>query len=220
MKIAILGGTFNPVHIGHLAMADDVCNCLGYDKVLFIPTFIPPHKQMNHVESPENRIGMLKAAFKNDPRFEVEPCEIERGGVSYTIDTVHFIIEKYKDVLDGKIGLIIGQENASEFDKWKGAEELASITDIIIAQRQKVITVDTKGFENTPTGNYAGDFNEKDYLNVFKTFKHHYVPLENLILPVSSTEIRARIAGKFGWRYLVPSGVFEYIVENKLYGHK
>lgn len=219
MKFAILGGTFNPVHIGHLALADDVCKSLGYDKVIFIPTFIPPHKQMAHVESGEDRAQMLKNSFAGDERFIVDTCEIDRGGVSYTIDTVHHLIEKYKGELDGKFGLIMGQENAFEFDKWKGADELAEITDIIIAQRQQSKSVDTKGFENKSTGAYTGGFNNEDYLNVFNNFNHHYVPLKNLILPVSSTEIRARIASGSGWRYLVPEAVFKYIVEKKLYDY-
>nr|WP_318659774.1 nicotinate (nicotinamide) nucleotide adenylyltransferase [uncultured Treponema sp.] len=219
MKIAIFGGTFNPVHIGHIALADDVCRTLGYDKVLFVPTFIPPHKKMLHVESAENRVAMLKNTFKSDSRFVAETCEVDRGGVSYTIDTVHTLIEKYKGELDGKFGLIMGQENAFEFNKWKGASELAEITDIIIAQRQKAISVDTDGFENENTGEYTGGFNSSEYLKIFSQFPFNYIPLKNLILPVSSTEIRARIAKGAGWRYLVPQAVYDYIIENKLYGY-
>ena len=220
MKIAILGGSFNPVHIGHLALADDVCKSLCYDKVLFVPVYVPPHKQMSCAETPEHRIAMLQRAFKNDSRFEVEPCEIERKGISYTVDTVHYLMEKYKGIIEGKFGLIMGQENAAEFDKWKGAEKLASVTDIIIARRVSLCCTGTSGFENRHSNGYTGGFDNDDSLKISSGFKHDFIELKNLVLPVSSTEIRARIANNFGWRYLVPDGVFEYILKYKLYGCK
>lgn len=217
MKLAIFGGTFNPVHIGHLAMADDVCSTLGYDKILFVPAFVPPHKIAKDMESPENRVAMLAAAFKDDERFEVEPCEIERGGTSYTIDTVKYIIEKYKGQLEGKPGLLMGQENASEFDKWRQSEEIAKLCNLIVARRIKVESINTNGFENKSTGAYTGGF-ENTLTDEIKS-PFDLIQLKNQILPLSSTEVRARIAENNGWRYLVSSGVFEYIVKNKLYGY-
>ena len=217
MKLAIFGGTFNPVHIGHLAMADDVCSTLGYDKIFFVPAFVPPHKIAKDMESPENRVAMLAAAFKDDERFEVEPCEIERGGTSYTIDTVKYIIEKYKGQLEGKPGLLMGQENASEFDKWRQSEEIAKLCNLIVARRIKVDSINTNGFENKSTGAYTGGF-ENTLTDEIKS-PFDFIQLKNQILPLSSTEVRARIAENNGWRYLVSSGVFEYIVKNKLYGY-
>lgn len=217
MKLAIFGGTFNPVHIGHLAMADDVCSTLGYDKILFVPAFVPPHKIAKDMESPENRVAMLAAAFKDDERFEVEPCEIERGGTSYTIDTVKYIIEKYKGQLEEKPGLLMGQENASEFDKWRQSEEIAKLCNLIVARRIKVDSINTNGFENKSTGAYTGGF-ENTLTDEIKS-PFDFIQLKNQILPLSSTEVRARIAENNGWRYLVSSGVFEYIVKNKLYGY-
>lgn len=217
MKLAIFGGTFNPVHIGHLAMADDVCSTLGYDKILFVPAFVPPHKIAKDMESPENRVAMLAAAFKDDERFEVEPCEIERGGTSYTIDTVKYIIEKYKGQLEGKPGLLMGQENASEFDKWRQSEEIAKLCNLIVARRIKVDSINTNGFENKSTGAYTGGF-ENTLTDEIKS-PFDFIQLKNQILPLSSTEVRARIAENNGWRYLVSSGVFEYIVKNNLYGY-
>lgn len=220
MKIAVLGGSFNPVHIGHLALADDVCRSLGYDRVLFVPSFKPPHKKMSCAADSKDRLAMLCRALKKDRRFSAEPCEIERQGISYTIDTVRTLTESYKTVLDGKLGLILGQENAAEFDKWNSAAELASLTDIIIARRQKAAGVEISSFENVPAGDYTDGFGSGSYEKICSEFKYNFIELKNLILPVSSTEIRARIAQNFGWRYLVPDGVFEYILKHKLYGIK
>lgn len=215
MKIAILGGTFNPVHIGHLCLADEVATSLGYNKILFVPVNVPPHKILKDAATAEQRIGMLRAATENDERFEVETCEIDRGGLSYTIDTVKYLYEKYAGSLEGKIGLIMGQEIAGEFYKWKGADELAKLTTIIIAHR-KLDTggVDTTAFENKSAGNYTGDVVSDD---VFENFSYDFINLENQVLPVSSTEIRTRVATNKAWKYLVPQSVFEYICEGKIY---
>ena len=103
MRIAILGGTFNPVHNGHVLLASSVCETFGYDKLLFVPSFLPPHKIASGLVSVENRLEMLELACEADPRFEVERCEIDRGGISYTWETVCFIEEKYHAELEGKI---------------------------------------------------------------------------------------------------------------------
>ena len=125
MKVAVLGGSFNPVHIGHLALADEICVSLGYDKVLFVPVFSPPHKTMNEALPPEKRTEMVELACQDDPRFKMEPCEIQRGGVSYTYDTICFIEEKYKPE---KIGLVIGRDLFSTFHLWKNAALLGGAT--------------------------------------------------------------------------------------------
>ena len=132
MKVAVLGGSFNPVHIGHLALADEICVSLGYDKVLFVPVFSPPHKTMNEALPPEKRTEMVELACQDDPRFKMEPCEIQRGGVSYTYDTICFIEEKYKPE---KIGLVIGRDLFSTFHLWKNAALLAKKCELILAER-------------------------------------------------------------------------------------
>ena len=221
MKIALLGGTFNPLHIGHCMLADTVVRELGFDKVLFVPTYIPPHKVLNSPVSPEQRLNMVRAfcdsaAIDGKRYFEAEPCEIERGGVSYTIDTLRYVIDSYK--LDERPAFIMGEEVAAQFDKWNNSEGVASLADLIIARRHPDNNgVDVSGFSNTPSGAYLEDYKDESLL---ENFPYKYTMLQNPIFPVSSTEIRSRIANGKSFRYLVPESVFNYICENNLYGIK
>ena len=223
MKLAIYGGSFNPIHCGHLTVADTALD-LGYDKVLFVPTFIPPHKQLAGSVSPSSRLAMIEAAIAGNPKFEIEPCEIQRGGISYTIDTVKFLKEKYRGAISGKIGLILGQEIAAEFGKWKSPNEVAGFCDIIIATRQNMSgeKMRPSPFGNKPRGDYVGGINAQgEFMGIDKdSFKWDFIPLKNMIMPLTSTEIRNRIAQGKSWRYLVPPAVYEYIVANRLYGYK
>ena len=218
MKLALLGGTFSPFHIGHAMLAETAVKELGYDKVLIVPAYIPPHKQMNAVVSAEDRLGMVRAFCRGTDCFEAEDCEIARGGISYTIDTLLYEINKYGGKLEGKPGFIMGQETAAEFGKWRRAEDIAQTADIIIARRHPdANSVDTSSFENRPVGAYTGGFVPDSAIDAFP---YHHLVLENPMLPVSSTEIRARIATGKSWRYLVPESVFQYIIERKLYEYK
>ena len=221
MKIAVYGGSFNPIHCGHLTVADETLS-LGYDKVLFVPTFIAPHKQLTASVSPSSRLAMLEAAISDNPNFEVEPCEIQRGGVSYTIDTIRFLMDKYKGKIDGKLGLVMGQEIAAEFYKWKGPDEIASLCDIIIASRQNLGDKRSVAAAIKPRGDYIGGVDANgQFMDVDKKrFVWPYTELKNVIVPISSTDIRNRILQKKSWRYLLPQAVYEYIVTNRLYGYK
>lgn len=216
MKLALLGGSFNPVHVGHLALADEVCVSLGYDKVLFVPTYTPPHKRMNGMLPPETRAKMLSLALEDDERFALELCEIQRQGISYTCDTVHYIEQKYSP--KGKVGLVIGRDLFASFHLWKNAKELARRCDIILAERPRV---DEGGdFQNEAVGEYAkgkhDDFESFDIKNE-SLFKDAQI-LKNEPLHVSSTQIRSRVAKKQAFKYLVPLKVFNYIVEGGFYG--
>ncbi|MBQ9495066.1 MAG: nicotinate (nicotinamide) nucleotide adenylyltransferase [Treponema sp.] len=216
MKLALLGGSFNPLHIGHAMLAETVVTELGYDTVLFVPAFIPPHKTFADAPSAQDRFNMTLSFCRNSAHFEATDCEIARGGVSYTFDTVQFIIDKFKGILTEKPALIMGQENAAEFDKWHRANELVHIANIIIARRsESERVIDTAAFENKPTGSYTGGFDKGELV-----FPHAHVLLENPLLPISSTDVRARIASGKSWRYLVPERVFQYIIKHKLYGYR
>ena len=219
MKVAVLGGSFNPLHIGHCILAEAVVRELGYDKVLFVPTYIPPHKKMNDFLSPEQRLEMLhlfcdEATIDGKRFFDVEDCEISRKGISYTFDTLKYIEKSYD--YEGKIALLMGQESASQFNKWYNFEKIAEMVDFVIAVRKMDgFSEKNKQFENFAKGNYLS---QNVYLDFEKNFSYNYIPLENPELHISSTEIRSRIYSKRAWRYLVPNSVFQYINKIKLLG--
>jgi len=193
VRIAVLGGSFNPVHIGHLALADAVHVTFGYDRVLLVPANIPPHKEMAAGATTEGRLEMLRLSTVGVDWLETEECEISRGSLSYTIDTLEYLYGKYSSVLEGKIGLVIGEDLVDGFMKWKNPEGIASIADIIVARRPG----STKSRLPLP-----------------------HMQLVNPLLSISSSEIRASIRDGKSWRYLVPDPVYRYIVEHTFYEYR
>lgn len=217
MKIAVFGGSFNPLHIGHAMLADKVIKELGYDKVLFVPAYAPPHKIIKDSVSSEARLEMLKAFCESEGNgcFEVEPCEIERGGISYTCDTLEYLTKKYKGIAEGKLAFIMGDEVASDFHKWKNPEIIANFADFIITHRYPEVTaLEASLHDNIPTGEYKRDFEVKFDL---QKFGYPCTYLEEPLLPISSTEIRKKAAAGKSYRYLVPQAVYDYIESKGLY---
>lgn len=189
MRLAILGGTFNPVHLGHLFLAEEVLACLGYDRILFVPASVPVHKTMACEVGAVHRLRMLRRAVAPYRHFRVDDCELRRGGASYTIETVREVAVRYP--LEGKPGLIIGDDLAAGFDTWKEAELLAGLTDLIVAHRGTTARV---------------------------PLAHSCTYVENTLLPVSSSEVRRRLAAGLPVRSLLPARVLAYIRRHRLYG--
>ena len=134
---------------------------------------------------------MLRLATKDNPYFEVDDCELKRKGISYTIDTIYDLESRYQEKIEGKIGLIIGDDLLSGFESWHLAETLALRVRLIVGRRNSsVLPLESK---------------------------FPFSPLSNSILPISSSDIRNRIINKKSWRYLVPESVFQYINERNLY---
>ena len=207
MKLAILGGSFNPVHIGHLFLADAVL-AAGYDRIILVPAFQSPFKIGAEGASPADRMEMLAASISGDPRLTVDDCEIRREGVSYTIDTIKDLIARYRP--EGKPGLVLGDDLASTFYKWRNPDEIAELADIIIARR---LAEPQKAGEEYPCNGElpaAGEGTE--------TFRYPYRALENETINVSSRQVREKISKNEAWRYLVPSGARYLIEDHALYG--
>lgn len=188
MKTAIFGGTFNPPHIGHLLIAEEVLVQTEYQAVLFIPAYIPPHKK---VEDPgaEIRLDMLRQSVADNPRFSVSDCEIRRAGVSYTIDTIRFLVAG--GIVESRPGLIIGDDLIDGFETWKEKDTLAQESSLIVAHRR-----------------FPG--------RLPMPYPHRYI--DNALFPFSSSEIRKKIAEGGAWRYLVPEAARNTIEALYLYG--
>lgn len=219
MKIAVLGGSFNPLHNGHVLLARAVLKEFDYDKFFFVPTFIPPHKKIVCGFSATQRFEMTDLFCKTEgERFFADDCEIKRGGVSYTIDTLTYFLEKYRNEngenkIEGKIGLIMGEEIAAEFEKWKNPLEICKIADLIIAPRNCDYSKnDVANAKNNPDENYCGDFNKKFSE---KNFAFPFKMLKNPVARVSSTEIRNRILKNLDFKDLVPPVVYDYLLERR-----
>jgi len=190
MKTAIFGGTFNPVHIGHLIIAEEVLAQTDCDRVLFVPANVPPHKEVDD-PGPELRFAMLRESIAGNPRFSASDCEIRRSGVSYSIDTIRFIVDQ--GIAEPFPSLVIGDDLVEGFGSWKEHDAIVRESRIIIVHRRYAQRLRTQ-------------------------IPHIYI--DNEIFPVSSTLIRTRIREGKAWRYLVPEAARIAIEEHRLYGLK
>jgi nicotinate-nucleotide adenylyltransferase len=190
VKLGIFGGSFNPVHLGHLFIADKALVKLNLDRIVLVPAFISPFKpEVKNMEiSANNRIEMLCAAVAGDNRLAIDDCEIRRQGVSYTVDTLEDIITRY--IPDGKPYLIIGDDLAKDFLKWKDSKKILELADIVIACRLK---------------------------NAADKYPFPHTLIDNEIIDISSQTIRKKISENSDWRSLVPSAVRVIIEDRHLY---
>ncbi|MDR0290753.1 MAG: nicotinate (nicotinamide) nucleotide adenylyltransferase [Treponema sp.] len=191
MKLAILGGSFNPIHLGHLFLADAVLSELSYDRVVLVPAYRSPFKpNAPGMESgARDRLEMIAASVAGDPRLTVDACEIQRGGISYTADTVKDITRRYTP--EGKLGLIIGDDLAAELPGWNKSKKIFEMANIIIARRFH------------PENLYV---------------PYSAIQIANDVMEISSGMVRGKIAGNSAWRYLVPAEARAIIEERGLYG--
>jgi nicotinate-nucleotide adenylyltransferase len=191
VKLGILGGSFNPVHLGHLFLADKVISTLKLDRVVMIPAYRSPFKlEAEGMESmADDRIAMLTAAAATDSRLAIDDCEIRREGVSYTVDTLEDIIARYMPT--GKPSLIIGDDLAEDFPEWRDSERILQLADIVVARRL-----------NAAVADYS--------------FPHTII--DNEVINISSKTVRQKIAEGSDWRSLVPCGVRALIEDRRLYG--
>jgi nicotinate-nucleotide adenylyltransferase len=199
-RLAIMGGSFDPIHMGHLRMAYAVQRQLEFDKVVFLPAYIPPHKQTrSDFAGWEDRLAMVQMAVQNYADFVVSSLEFDRGGISYTYDTVNFLQELWPDA---EIYLIIGEDSLTQLFTWYRVQDLLRLVHFVAAERpgyegEEGVARLTKAY-----GSWAAE-----------KIIHAEVPET----AISSTEIRKRLREYKPIRGMVPMAVEQYIYKRGLY---
>jgi nicotinate-nucleotide adenylyltransferase len=198
-KIGISGGTFDPIHYGHLIIAQEAGEILGLERVIFIPSGNPPHKTSQKVTSAYHRYKMVKKAIENNPFFDISDIEIKKEGYSYTVDTLQELIRIHGNYT--KFYFITGADVVRELDHWKDFEKIFKMCEFVAALRQ--------GYDKEAL------IDRIDYLKKHYNAKIHMV--NTPLIGISSTIIRNMIGKNKSIKYLVPEKVEKYIIENNLY---
>lgn len=187
-RIGILGGTFNPIHLGHLIIAQMAQEQVKLEKIFFVPSNKPPHKSSRGVVLAKHRFNMVRVAIEKSPFWEVSDCEIKRGGRSYTIDTVRYFRDIFGQTT--KLFFIIGGDMLSQLKTWKDINKIQKIVDFIAVDRPK-------------------------YKRRRNNWKYYKVMMPGI--DISSSYVRECIRKRRAIKYFVPDSVEKYIIRNNLY---
>jgi nicotinate-nucleotide adenylyltransferase len=190
-KLGILGGTFDPIHVGHLVLAEQARQQQGLDRVLFMPACIPPHKTELSITDPKHRLEMVRIAIGGHPHFSVSTVELDRPGLSYTIDTLQSLHQAHRDT---ELCLIVGADTVADVPHWRQPADVVRLASFAAAGRP--------GYS----------------LAIPSSLPQMQLSLiEMPLLEISSSDLRRRVQEGRSIRYLVPAGVEAYIQAKKLY---
>jgi nicotinate-nucleotide adenylyltransferase len=198
LKVGILGGTFNPIHYGHLLLAESARDRLGLDKVVFIPTGNNPFKTTDWDIDASHRYEMAKRGIESNGYFEISDIEIKREGYTYTIDTLKELEKEYSG---DELYLIVGADIVFEIDAWKQAEE--------VLKKISLVTTFRPGYDQDRLDTRVEEIKELYHARILKL----YTPE----MDISSSEIRSRVKHGYSIKYLLPENVEEYIYQQNLY---
>jgi nicotinate-nucleotide adenylyltransferase len=197
-RLAIFGGTFDPIHIGHLAIAEDARWALGVDQVLFVPAAQQPLKQgQTPGATAEQRLHMVELAIADNPHFAVSDAEVQRGGMSYTVDTVAEIRETLPEA---ELFFVLGADALVLLPRWHQIEHLITLCHFAVLRRPGVtLAVD-------------------ELMEILPTLRDRVSIIDGPLLTISATEVRQRVRTKQPVRYHLPHTVWQYIEQHGLYG--
>lgn len=191
-KLGVLGGTFDPIHTGHLIIAEALREKLDLAQVLFLLSARPPHKSSSTLVSWQDRLRMIKLALKGNPHFQVSHIEIERDGLSYTVETMEQLEQRYSK--KNRILFVVGADSILEIFTWREPERLLASRSLVVVPRP--------GF---------------DLKHLDPEVAERITVVPTPLIEISSTDIRRRVRDGRSIRYLVPSEVASYIHRKKLY---
>ncbi len=196
MRVGILGGTFNPPHLGHLVCAQEAYVQLRLDRVMLIPAGIPPHKPIEHEPGARHRLELCRQAVKDDSRFTVSDLEIRRAGPSYTLDT---LTELHSKEPNNELFLILGGDVAAALPEWHQPERVLSLAAVAVAKRRGTSQGAVEAALHSLHGGQRAEF----------------FPMPRI--GVSSTMVRRRVRAGEPIKYIVPDAVADYIDRHELY---
>lgn len=201
MRVGIFGGTFDPPHVGHLLVAVDALERLGLDRIVVVPAATQPLKAGEISATADQRLAMARLLVDGDPRFEVDPIEIERGGLSYMVDTLRSLADRWPGA---KLSLLTGADVLGTFHRWREPERVRELATLVVLTRDGSggATGGTGGEPPTPPSGFPGG---------------PPLFLATRRVDVSSTEIRARVRAGQSIRGFVPEAVAEFIRSARLY---
>ena len=190
-RLGVFGGTFDPPHLGHLALAEWAREALDLERVLFVPAGQPPHKRGRHVTPARHRLAMTRLAVRGNPAFAVSAIEAKRRGPSFTVETLRALRGRFPRA---ELWLIVGADSLNELHTWRAPREIVALARLAVAVRPGARRVAESG-RRAPRA----------------------VRLENPGIAVSSSALRARSAAGASLRYLVPDAVAAYVRRHRLY---
>ena len=197
--IGLMGGTFSPIHYGHLLMCERIWEEFHLDKIVFMPAKQPPHKDNSQVVEAKNRFEMVRLAISDNPHFMASDLELNRKGVSYTVDTLEALKILYGS--QQELGLIIGADSLVQLESWKNPAGILSLATLIVASRPDTL-------ESRVT---------KTMVKLRECYGARILKSSHQAMNYSSTEIRERVRKGLTIKYYVPPAVEAYIYENGLY---
>jgi len=207
MRIGIFGGSFDPVHNGHLLAAECCREQARLDQVLFVPAAIPPHKQARGLASADHRLAMLSLAIGGHNSFAISTDEIDRGGISYTLDTLTHVARQYPG---DTLLLILGPDALAQFPRWHQPQQILTLAELI--------AVAWESLDGSPTG--GGQEYESTLEMLLGPERFSKLVADRVNIPaigIRSSDLRAAIAAAHSIRYRMPRAVEQYIVTHKLY---
>ncbi len=199
MKLGVFGGTFDPVHMGHLMVAEQVRACIGLDTVMFLPAGRPWFKGDRTLEDGGHRLRMVELAIAANEHFQVSDMELKREGPTYSAETLEELSRSLGD--RAELYLIVGLDALTELDRWSRPERVLDLAAVVGVARPGHETLAREPLDRVRPGAFDG-------VRV----------VDGMLVNISSTEVRRRIAGGASIKYLVPAAVEAYIAEHGLYG--
>jgi nicotinate-nucleotide adenylyltransferase len=211
MRIGLFGGSFNPIHLGHLRAAEEVRETLALDLLYFIPAALPPHKPGDTLAPADHRLKMVQLATKRNRYFMVSDAELKRSGRSYTIDT----LRDFAAAMRGRpeLYLLLGTDQFIELDTWRECDEIVRSTNLAVHYRPRP-EEDAPNLPLAALNRFGYVKREEQYVH---PSGHTLTVIPTTFLPISATMIRGKLALHQSVRYLLPSDVLDYIERHGLY---